>query len=213
MDPNNFLPRDDRIPPPPSNGRRTAIPANALSLRQPSQKPMPPPIDPGIFKSITNIRRLIDEASDLAVRAASGLSASALGALRSPASSNNPWAASQMLGIGDQHSGRSVSMSSNRTHRLRVLAVQKLAEAYKTDEIAASVMVMQGASALEDLAERVLKVGKNIIIPRGWHFWLISFTDPNDLDAKYVQFFHDKIPSRYSFCSSLSYRPDSLPHS
>jgi hypothetical protein len=51
-------------------------------------------------------------------------------------------------------------MSSMRTHRLRVLAVQKLAEAYKADEIAASVMVMQGASALDDLAERVLKVGK-----------------------------------------------------
>jgi hypothetical protein len=40
------------------------------------------------------------------------------------------------------------------------MAVQKLAAAYKADEIAASVMVMQGASALDDLAERVLKVGK-----------------------------------------------------
>ena len=52
-------------------------------------------------------------------------------------------------------------MSSTRTHRLRVLAVQKLAAAYKADEIAASVMVMQGASALDDLAERVLKVGES----------------------------------------------------
>lgn len=69
-------------------------------------------------------------------------------------------------------------MSSTRTHRLRVLAVQKLAAAYQADEIAASVMVMQGASALDDLAERVLKV------------------DPNDLDARYVHFFHEKIPSR-----------------
>jgi hypothetical protein len=121
---------------------------------------MPPPIDPGVFRSVTTIRRLIDEASDLAVRAASGLSASALGALRSPTSGGNPWATAQALGMGDQHSGRSVSMSSMRTHRLRVLAVQKLAEAYKADEIAASVMVMQGASALDDLAERVLKVGE-----------------------------------------------------
>jgi hypothetical protein len=33
-------------------------------------------------------------------------------------------------------------------------------EAYKWDEIAASVMVMQGASALDDLAEKVLRIGE-----------------------------------------------------
>lgn len=52
-------------------------------------------------------------------------------------------------------------MSAMRVHRLRALAVQKLAAAYKADEIAASVMVMQGASALDDIAERVLKVGSS----------------------------------------------------
>jgi hypothetical protein len=143
--------------------RGAASPSNVLAIRRPNSKPIPPPIDPGVFRSVTSIRRLIEEASDLAVRAASGLSAPALGALRSPSGGNNPWSTAQALGInksGDHHSGRGTSMSSTRTHRLRVLAVQKLAAAYKTDEIAASVMVMQGASALDDLAERVLKIGE-----------------------------------------------------
>ncbi|PIL31231.1 hypothetical protein GSI_05929 [Ganoderma sinense ZZ0214-1] len=65
-----------------------------------------------------------------------------------------------------------------RVHRLRALAVQKLAAAYKADEIASSVMVMQGGSVFDDIAERVLRV------------------DPGDVDARYVHFFHEKIPSR-----------------
>lgn len=52
-------------------------------------------------------------------------------------------------------------MSPVRIHRLRALAVQKLAQAYKTDEIASSVMVMQGGSIFDDLAERVLRVGES----------------------------------------------------
>ena len=51
-------------------------------------------------------------------------------------------------------------MSAMRVHRLRALAVQKLAAAYKADEIASSVMVMQGGSVFDDLAEKVLKVGE-----------------------------------------------------
>jgi len=50
-------------------------------------------------------------------------------------------------------------MSAMRIHRLRALAVQKLAQAYKADEIASSVMVMQGGSVFDDIAERVLKIG------------------------------------------------------
>ena len=52
-------------------------------------------------------------------------------------------------------------MSANRIYRLRLLAVQKLAQAYKIDEIASSVMVMQGGSVFDDTAERVLKNGTN----------------------------------------------------
>lgn len=50
-------------------------------------------------------------------------------------------------------------MSATRVHRLRTLAVQKLATAYRMDEIASSVMVMQGGSIFDDIAERVLKIG------------------------------------------------------
>lgn len=83
-------------------------------------------------------------------------------------------------------------MSAMRIHRLRALAVQKLAEAYKTDEIASSVMVMQGGSVFDDLAERVLR------------------HDPNDADARYVHFFHEKIPSRQLAESTTSKVLDEL---
>ncbi|KDR85770.1 hypothetical protein GALMADRAFT_132424 [Galerina marginata CBS 339.88] len=146
-------------------------------------KATPPPIDPGVFRSVRNIRRLIDEAAELSVRASSGLSAAELGSMRSgSAFSGSPWATAQSLGLNplgnNSGGGRNVAMSAMRIHRLRALSVQKLAQAYKADEIASSVMVMQGGSVFDDVAERVLKV------------------DPNDADAKYVHFFHEKIPSR-----------------
>jgi hypothetical protein len=56
-------------------------------------------------------------------------------------------------------------MSVTRVHRLRALACEKLAAAYKQDEIAASVMVMQSGSLFDDIAMRVLKVGQS-------NFWL-----------------------------------------
>ncbi|KAH9830461.1 uncharacterized protein C8Q71DRAFT_716887 [Rhodofomes roseus] len=157
-------------------------------------KATPPPIDPGVFRSVTNIRRLIDEASELSVRASSGLSAAALGSLRGGAG-NSPWTSAHGLGInplGDSGGGRNVAMSAMRIHRLRALAVQKLAAAYRTDEIASSVMVMQGGSVFDDIAERVLRV------------------DPNDVDARYVHFFHEKIPSRQLAESTTTHLLDDL---
>ena len=78
--------------------------------------------------------------------------------------SGSPWAAAQTLGINplgnSMGTGRNVAMSAMRIHRLRALAVTKLAQAYKLDEIASSVMVMQGGSVFDDLAEKVLKHGK-----------------------------------------------------
>lgn len=125
-------------------------------------KATPPPIDPGVFRSVTHIRRLIDEASELSVRASSGLSAAALGSMRGGNGfSQSPWSLAHQLGlagVGDGN-GRNVAMSAMRIHRLRALAVQKLAAAYKADEIASSVMVMQGGSVFDDIAERVLRVG------------------------------------------------------
>lgn len=128
-------------------------------------KTTPPPIDPGVFRSVKDIRSLIDEAAELSVRASSGLSAAELSSMKSASSLNgNPWATSQSLGLNPpgSHSagGRTVHMSATRIHRLRTLAVKKLAEAYKTDEIASSVMVMQGGSVFDDLAERVLRLGE-----------------------------------------------------
>ncbi|KAK4702872.1 hypothetical protein P7C70_g3351, partial [Phenoliferia sp. Uapishka_3] len=136
---------------------------------------LPPPIDPAVFRGVSEIRKLVDDASDLAVRAASGLSAAALGALNM---SNGMGGLNNQLGMESSLGGRNVPMSPVRQHRLRALAVAKLAEAYRIDEIAASVAVMQGATGLDDLAHRVMKY------------------EPDSLDAQYVNFFHEKIPSR-----------------
>ena len=66
-----------------------------------SAKPILPPIHPGVFYSVTTIRRLIDEASELVVHASSGMSAAALGSIRggSPNVHGIPWALAQSLGI------------------------------------------------------------------------------------------------------------------
>ena len=97
------------------------------------------------------------------------MSAAALGSIRggSPNAHSSPWALAQSLGmnpLGDPGGGRNVAMSAMRIHRLRALAVQKLAAAYRADEIASSVMVMQGGSVFEDIAERVLKVGTSSFV-------------------------------------------------
>jgi hypothetical protein len=69
---------------------------------------------------------------------------------------------------------------------MREQASQKLAKAYRLDEIACSVATMQSASSLEDVASLVLHRNKD------------------DPDAKYVHFFHEKIPSRQlAECTSL----------
>jgi hypothetical protein len=60
---------------------------------------------------------------------------------------------------------------------MREHATQKLAHAYRLDEIASSVAMMQSASALEDVAGHVLQ------------------RDEENPDAQYVHFFHEKIPS------------------
>ncbi|KAI0327648.1 hypothetical protein GY45DRAFT_1327293 [Cubamyces sp. BRFM 1775] len=173
----------DYSPPDSPRTTFTALPPPPSPFPPPRPgKATPPPIDPGVFRSVTHIRRLIDEAAELSVRASSGLSAAALGSMRGgPGMNGSAWATAQSLGLnplGDGGNGRNVAMSAMRVHRLRALAVQKLAAAYKADEIASSVMVMQGGSVFDDIAERVLKV------------------DPNDVDARYVHFFHERIPSR-----------------
>lgn len=161
---------------------------------------MPPPIDPGVMSSILQIRRFVDEATDLAVRASSGLSAVELGSVRNTASYNGTtWAAAQSLGLNppgpNVGGGRNPGLSANRIHRLRCLAVQKLAQAYRMDEVAASVLIMQGGSVFDDVAERVLKHGESTRCQFLNALFKPSL-DPSNPDAKYVHFFHEKIPSR-----------------
>ncbi|KAH0615214.1 uncharacterized protein H6S33_000850 [Morchella sextelata] len=116
--------------------------------------PRPRPIDPSVLSDLVQIRHLVDDATTLAVRAAS---------------SSTP------------------RLSRERKHRMRELATQKLSRAYHLDEIAASVATMQSASSLEDVAALVLQ------------------RNPDDPDAKYVHFFHEKIPSRMlAKCTSLA---------
>ncbi len=132
----------------------------------------PQPIDPAVFFDLVKIRRIIDDASNLAVRAASGVS-NVL-----PSSGPLSYSSSTALGLGFMPPGRGPKLSAERRHRLRVDATQKLSRAYYLDEIASSVAMMQSASALEEVASLVLQ------------------RNSEDADAKYVHFFHEKIPSR-----------------
>lgn len=90
------------------------------------------------------------------------------------------------LGLGIGGGGPNAKLSRERKHRMREQATQKLSRAYQFDEIAASVATMQGASSLEEVAKLVLQ------------------RSANDTDAKYVHFFHEKIPSRMlAQCTTL----------
>ena len=77
---------------------------------------LPPPIDPAVFRGVSEIRKLVDDASDLAVRAASGLSAAALGALNI---SNGTGSLANSLGMEGGPGGRNATMSPIRQHRDR----------------------------------------------------------------------------------------------
>ncbi|KAF2994479.1 hypothetical protein E8E13_000975 [Curvularia kusanoi] len=145
--------------------------------------PRPHPIDPAVFYDVLKIRRHVDEATNLAVRAASGLTSAALN--NNSSLHGNTMAA---LGIGVAGGGQ---LSRERKHRMRELATGKLGAAYRLDEIAASVATMQSASTLEDVAQLVLQ------------------RSPGDVDAKYVHFFHEKIPSRMmAQCTPLAVLDD-----
>lgn len=138
--------------------------------------PRPHPIDPAVFYDLVKIRKAVDEATNLAVRATSGLTSSALS--NSLNAGNGMLGGAAALGIGYGGGGGNAKLSRERKHRMRELATQKLSQAYHLDEIAASVATMQSASTLEDVAQLVLQ------------------RSATDIDAKYVHFFHEKIPSR-----------------
>ncbi len=139
--------------------------------------PRPRPIDPAVFFDLVKVRRLVEDATDLAVRASNGTTSSSLSNSLNGGNSmlGGGGAAALGLGIGG---GANTKLSRERKHRMREHATQKLSQAYYLDEIAASVATMQSASSLEEVAKLVLQ------------------RSGNDSDAKYVHFFHEKIPSR-----------------
>ncbi|KAL2152982.1 hypothetical protein VTH82DRAFT_4137 [Thermothelomyces myriococcoides] len=145
--------------------------------------PRPRPIDPAVFFDLVKIRRLVDEATDLTVRAASGVASIGQRGVTGPGFYH-----ADMLGFGyGTRPPPQTKLSAERRHRMREQATQKLMEAYWLDEIASSVATMQSASSLEEVASLVLQ------------------RNPHDADAKYVHFFHEKIPSRQLVeCTSLS---------
>ncbi|KAF2279051.1 uncharacterized protein EI97DRAFT_499549 [Westerdykella ornata] len=138
----------------------------------------PHPIDPAVFYDLVKIRKNVEEATNLAVRATSGLTSAALS--NSLSASHGMLGSAAALGLGYNYGGGggNAKLSRERKHRMRELATAKLSQAYRLDEIAASVATMQSASTLENVAQLVLQ------------------RNPNDVEAKYVHFFHEKIPSR-----------------
>ena len=147
--------------------------------------PRPRPIDAAVFFDLLKIRKLVDDATNLAVRAASGVTSSTLTNSLNAGNGllGNGGAA---LGLGLGGGGGNAKLSRERKHRMREQATQKLSKAYHLDEIACSVATMQSASTLEEVAQLVLQ------------------RNPLDADAKYVHFFHEKIPSRQlAECTSL----------
>lgn len=141
-----------------------------------------------MYRSVTAIRRLVDEAAELTVRTAlayvsrngGGGGGSGLGGGGGGGGGTGSWAA-QVLNVSDcglklgygggigsgngwaGGGGRNVPMSATHLHRLCVFAVRKLAKAYKAEEIVASVMIMQKGTVSDHVAERVLKVGTYLL--------------------------------------------------
>ncbi|KAF7542813.1 hypothetical protein G7Z17_g11262 [Cylindrodendrum hubeiense] len=103
----------------------------------------PRPIDPAVLFDLVKIRRLVDEATNLAVRAASDIASPIL---------TNVNGGLPAFGNG----GHGAKLSRERKFRMREQASQKLGRAYRLDEIACSVATMQGASPLEYVSELVL---------------------------------------------------------
>ncbi|KAL2400177.1 hypothetical protein ABEF93_006037 [Exophiala dermatitidis] len=142
--------------------------------------PRPRPIDPAVFFDLVKIRRLIDDATSLAVRAANGTTSAGLHTSLGAANGILNGTDAEILGIGSARGGgggHHAKLSRERRHRMREHATQKLSHAYQLDEIAASVATMQAASAIEDVAKHVLQ------------------RNGEDADAQYVHFFHEKVPS------------------
>jgi hypothetical protein len=129
-------------------------------------QPLPRLIDPAVFYDVVKIRRAVDEATEDAVRASNGMSTTAMNA-----SLNH-------LDPFGQGGPQAPKMSKERIYKIRQKAARLLSKAYALDEVAASVATMQSTTSLEEVALHVLR------------------RNQTDTEAKYVHFFHEKIPSR-----------------
>jgi hypothetical protein len=173
------------------------VPVEQLAhvVRANLQHPRPHPYDPAVLQDALRVRRAVDDATDLAVRAASGLVSAPFSSRggRRPGGRGGPGGGGggggpgapdgaaetfDLGGRGGGGGGAPARLSRERQFRMRDMAAQRLAAAYRCDEIATSVATMQSASSLDDVAAHVLR------------------RNAQDLDALYVHFFHEKIPSR-----------------
>jgi hypothetical protein len=127
---------------------------------------LPRLIDPAVFYDVVKIRRAVDEATEDAVRASNGMSTTAMNA-----SLNH-------LDPFGQGGPQAPKMSKERIYKIRQKSARLLSKAYALDEVAASVATMQSTTSLEEVAMHVLR------------------RNQTDTEAKYVHFFHEKIPSR-----------------
>ncbi|KAI9593945.1 hypothetical protein BDF19DRAFT_142039 [Syncephalis fuscata] len=125
-----------------------------------------PAIDPIVLADLVYTRELVDEASELVVEAARAQ-------------------------LHTHGSGGGASINIHTRRRLLRQAVEKMAAAYRTDEIATSVCAMQGAVGLDELIDSLAKISPDD-----------SYTN----DATYTHFFHEKIPSR-RLATSTSVEP------
>lgn len=113
-------------------------------------------MDPAILFDLVKIRRLVDEATDLAVCATNGTTSSARGNCHHASNGFPGRRGTAALGFGIRGGGPNTKLSKERRHRMRQHATQMLSHAYNLDEIAASVAAMQSASVLEQVAKDVL---------------------------------------------------------
>ena len=139
--------------------------------------PRPRAIDPAVFFDLVQVRKLVEEACDLAVRATAGISTSALSNPFTIAKSLHGSNA-EALGLGSFGPGTGAQLSPERKFRMREKATKKLSEAFHRDELASSILTMQGASVLERVAEQLIKTPRENLDP---------------LDGKYVHYFHEKV--------------------
>lgn len=138
----------------------------------------PRPVDPAVLLTLLKIRRLVEEATNLAVRAASTIASPTL---TSTSGSLPGYSALYTLhtAAGPGIPAYRARLSKERKFRMREHACQKLGKSYRLDELACGFAVAQptqGSSPLAEIAELVL--GHN----------------PKDLHARYVHIFHQKGP-------------------